>query len=156
MPALAEIRVIPQHLDETYRRLFPYFKRLENRGGTMGWYGGLFLPSIVGRDRVCHSERSPSPEILFWMGQPSVALFLWAFLFLLLGLLLSAGWAFFSKSLFIPDSAAPTVPGGTERERDRLREEKKFLTEARHHSAVPFEPPGISVFASGLNPPPPE
>ena len=28
MPALAEVRVIPEHLDETYRRLFPYFKRL--------------------------------------------------------------------------------------------------------------------------------
>ena len=28
MPALAEVRVIPEHLDETYRRLFPCFKRL--------------------------------------------------------------------------------------------------------------------------------
>jgi len=28
MPALAEVRVIPEHLDETYRRLFPYFRRL--------------------------------------------------------------------------------------------------------------------------------
>ncbi len=28
MPALAECRVIPEHLEETYRRLFPYFKRL--------------------------------------------------------------------------------------------------------------------------------
>jgi len=28
MPALSEVRVIPEHLDETYRRLFPYFQKL--------------------------------------------------------------------------------------------------------------------------------
>ncbi len=29
MPALAECRVIPEHLDQTYQRLLPYFKKLE-------------------------------------------------------------------------------------------------------------------------------
>lgn len=28
MPALAEVRVIPEHLNKTYRRLFPYFQKL--------------------------------------------------------------------------------------------------------------------------------
>jgi len=28
MPALAEVRVIPEHLKQTYRRLFPYFQKL--------------------------------------------------------------------------------------------------------------------------------
>jgi ATP adenylyltransferase len=28
MPALAEVRVIPEHLRKTYRRLFPYFQKL--------------------------------------------------------------------------------------------------------------------------------
>jgi ATP adenylyltransferase len=28
MPALAEVRVIPEHLEETYGRLSPYFKKL--------------------------------------------------------------------------------------------------------------------------------
>ena len=29
MPALAECRVIPEHLNQTYQRLLPYFKKLE-------------------------------------------------------------------------------------------------------------------------------
>ena len=29
MPALAEVRVIPEHLKETYRRLVPYFQKLQ-------------------------------------------------------------------------------------------------------------------------------
>jgi len=28
MPALAEVRVIPEHLERTYNRLFPYFRKL--------------------------------------------------------------------------------------------------------------------------------
>jgi ATP adenylyltransferase len=30
MPALAEVRVIPEHLKETYRRLLPYFQKLRS------------------------------------------------------------------------------------------------------------------------------
>jgi ATP adenylyltransferase len=29
MPALAEVRIIPEHLNQTYKRLLPYFKKLE-------------------------------------------------------------------------------------------------------------------------------
>ena len=29
MPALGEVRVIPEHLKETYRRLFPFFRKIE-------------------------------------------------------------------------------------------------------------------------------
>ena len=28
MPALADCRVIPEHLEQTYRRLLPYFRKL--------------------------------------------------------------------------------------------------------------------------------
>ncbi len=30
MPALAEVRIIPEHLNQTYKRLLPYFKKLKN------------------------------------------------------------------------------------------------------------------------------
>jgi ATP adenylyltransferase len=29
MPALADCRVLPEHLEQTYRRLLPYFKKLD-------------------------------------------------------------------------------------------------------------------------------
>jgi ATP adenylyltransferase len=30
MPALAEVRIIPEHLNQTYNRLLPFFKKLKN------------------------------------------------------------------------------------------------------------------------------
>ena len=90
----------------------------------MGLVRGIvfFLLLLVGIGFAILNDQPVSLKYYFGWVTPPLPLFLWAFLFLLLGLLLSAGWAFFSKiGLHSRIRLRRRSIAELERERDRLR-----------------------------------
>jgi uncharacterized integral membrane protein len=86
----------------------------------------FFLLLLVGIGFAILNEQPVSLKYYFCWASPPLPLFLWALLFLLLGLILSAGWAFFSKiGLHSRIRLRRRSLAELERERDRLREKKK-------------------------------
>jgi uncharacterized integral membrane protein len=94
----------------------------------MGLVQGIvfFLLLLAGIGFAIQNEQAVSLKYYFGWATVPLPLFLWVFLFLLLGLVLSAGWAFFSKiGLHSQIRLRRRSVAELERERDRLREEKK-------------------------------
>ena len=94
----------------------------------MGLVRGIvfFLLLLVGIGFAILNDQPVSLKYYFAWLTPPLPVFLWAFLFLLLGLILSAVWAFFSKiGLHSRIRLRRRSLAELERERDRLREEKK-------------------------------
>jgi uncharacterized integral membrane protein len=94
----------------------------------MGLVRGIifFLLLLVGIGFAILNDQPVSLKYYVGWVTPPLPLFLWAFLFLLLGLLLSAVWAFFTKiGLHSRIRLRRRSLAELERERDRLREEKK-------------------------------
>ena len=94
----------------------------------MGLVRGIifFLLLLVGIGFAIQNEQPVSLKYYFGWVSPPLPLFLWVFLLLFLGLLLSAGLAFFTKiALHSRIRLRRRSLADLERERDRLREEKK-------------------------------
>ncbi len=95
----------------------------------MGLVRGIvfFLLLLAGIGFAIQNDLPVSLKYYFDWVTPPLPLFLWAFLFLFLGLLLSAVWAFLSKiALHSRIRLSRRSIAELERERDRLREEKKL------------------------------
>lgn len=85
----------------------------------------LFVFVLLGIGFAILNDQPMSLKYYFGWVSPPLPLFLWAFLFLLFGLILSAIWAFFSKlalSSRIRQRKRTIVE--LEARRDRLQEEK--------------------------------
>ncbi len=94
----------------------------------MGLVRGIvfFLLVLVGIGFAIQNDQPVSLNYYFGWVTPPLPLFLWAFLFLLLGLLLSGFWSFFTKiALQSQIRLRRRSLAELERERDRLREEKR-------------------------------
>ena len=95
----------------------------------MGLVRGIvfFLLLLAGIGFAIQNDLPVSLKYYFDWVTPPLPLILWAFLFLFLGLLLSAVWAFLSKiALHSRIRLSRRSIAELERERDRLREEKKL------------------------------
>jgi uncharacterized integral membrane protein len=94
----------------------------------MGLARGIifFLLLVLGIGFAIQNDGPVSLKYYFGLQTPPLPLFLWALLFLLLGLVLSGLWAFFSKiGLHSRIRLSQRTITGLERERDRLAEERK-------------------------------
>ncbi len=95
----------------------------------MGLVRGIlfFVLLLVGIGFAILNDQPVSLKYYFGWATLPLPLFLWAFLFLLLGLTLSAVWAFFSKiGLHSRIRLRRRSLADLEREVERLREEKKI------------------------------
>jgi uncharacterized integral membrane protein len=94
----------------------------------MGLARGIifFLLLVLGIGFAIQNDGPVSLKYYFGLQTPPLPLFLWALLFLLLGLVLSGLWAFFSKiGLHSRIRYTQRTIAGLERERNRLAEERK-------------------------------
>jgi uncharacterized integral membrane protein len=94
----------------------------------MGLVRGMifFVLLLLGIGFAILNDQPISLKYYFGWVSPPLPLFLWAFLFLLLGLILSSVWAFFSKiGLHSRIRLSRRSLADLEREAERLREEKK-------------------------------
>lgn len=95
----------------------------------MGLIRGIvfFILLIVGIGFAIQNDQPVSLKYYFGLVTPPLPLFLWAFLFVLLGLILSAVWAFISRiGLYSRIRLHRRSIEELERERDRLRDDKKI------------------------------
>jgi uncharacterized integral membrane protein len=95
----------------------------------MGLIRGIvfFILLIVGIGFAIQNDQPVSLKYYFDLVTPPLPLFLWAFLFVLLGLILSAVWAFISRvGLHSRIRLHRRSIEELERERDRLRDDKKI------------------------------
>jgi len=95
----------------------------------MGLIRGIvfFILLIVGIGFAIQNDQPVSLKYYFGLVTPPLPLFLWAFLFILLGLILSAVWAFISRiGLYSRIRLHRKSIEELERERDRLRDDKKI------------------------------
>jgi len=94
----------------------------------MGLARGIifFLLLVLGIGFAILNDGPISLKYYFSLETPPLPLFLWALLFLLLGLILSGLWSFFSKiGLHSRIRQSQRAIAGLERERNRLAEERK-------------------------------
>ncbi len=85
----------------------------------------FFLLLIAGIGFAILNDQSISLKYYFGWVSPPLPLFLWAFLFLLAGLILSGIWAFFSKlGLYSRIRQRKKAIAELEQQRNRLKEEK--------------------------------
>jgi uncharacterized integral membrane protein len=88
----------------------------------------FFLLLVLGIGFAIQNDGPVSLKYYFGLETPPLPLFLWALLFLLLGLILSGLWAFFSKiGLHSQIRHSQRVVSELERERNNLTEERKSL-----------------------------
>jgi uncharacterized integral membrane protein len=95
----------------------------------MGLIRGIvfFILLIVGIGFAIQNDQPVSLKYYFGLVTPPLPLFLWAFLAVLLGLILSAVWAFVSRiGLHSRIRLHRRSIADLERERDRLRDDKKI------------------------------
>ncbi|MCX5915592.1 MAG: LapA family protein [Deltaproteobacteria bacterium] len=95
----------------------------------MGLFRGIvfLILLIVGIGFAIQNDQPVSLKYYFGLVTPPLPLFLWAFLFVLLGLILSAVWAFISRiGLHSRIRLHRRSIEELERERDRLRDDKKI------------------------------
>jgi uncharacterized integral membrane protein len=95
----------------------------------MGLIRGIvfFILLIVGIGFAMQNDQPVSLKYYFGLVTPPLPLFLWAFLFVLLGLILAAVWAFISRiGLHSRIRLHRRSIEELERERDRLRDDKKI------------------------------
>jgi len=95
----------------------------------MGLFRGIvfLILLIVGIGFAIQNDQPVSLKYYFGLITPPLPLFLWAFLFVLLGLILSAVWAFISRiGLHSRIRLHRRSIEELERERDRLRDDKKI------------------------------
>jgi len=86
----------------------------------------FFLFLLIGVGFAILNDQPVSLKYYFGWTSPPWPLFLWAFLFLFLGLILSAAWAFFAKiGLHSQIRLRRRTVAELERERDRLGERGK-------------------------------
>ena len=93
----------------------------------MGFIRGaiFFLILLAGIGFAIQNDQAISLRYYFGWESPPLPLFLWAFLFLLLGLILSGVWAFVSRwSLRSRIRQGKKTLAWLEQERDRLKEGK--------------------------------
>jgi uncharacterized integral membrane protein len=96
----------------------------------MGLVRGIifFLLLLVGIGFAIHNDQPVSLRYYFGWASSSLPLFLWAFLFLLCGLILSSLWAFTAKlSLHSRVRKERRALADLEGRRDRVKEEKRPL-----------------------------
>lgn len=96
----------------------------------MGLARGIifFLFLVLGIGFAIQNDGPVPLRYYFGLETPSLPLFLWALLFLLLGMILSGLWAFFCKiGLRSRIRHFQRVIADLERERNRLPEERKSL-----------------------------
>ena len=94
----------------------------------MGLARGIifFLLLVLGIGFAIQNDGPISLKYYFGLETPPLPLFLWVLLFLLLGLILSGLWSFFSKiGLHSRIRHTQRTIAGLERERNRLAEERK-------------------------------
>jgi len=94
----------------------------------MGLARGIifFLLLVVGVGFAIQNDSPVSLKYYFGLETPPLPLFLWALLFLLLGLILSGLWAFFSKiGLHSRIRQSRKAIADLEGQRDRLAEGRK-------------------------------
>lgn len=99
-------------------------------GGIMGLARGIifFIVLVLGIGFAIQNDGPVSLKYHFGMETPPIPLFLWALLFLLLGLVLSGLWAFFSRiGLHSRIRHLQRAIAELERERDSLPEGEKKL-----------------------------
>ena len=85
----------------------------------------FFLLLLAGIGFAILNDQPISLKYYFGLVSPPLPLFLWAFLFLLLGLIVSGIWAFFSKlGLYSRIRQRKKTIVELEEKRDRLKEEK--------------------------------
>lgn len=95
----------------------------------MGLIRGIlfFILLIVGIGFAIQNDQPVSLKYYFGLVTPALPLFLWAFLFVLVGLILSAVWAFISRiGLHSRIRLHRRSIEELERERDRLQDDKKI------------------------------
>jgi uncharacterized integral membrane protein len=95
----------------------------------MGLIRGIvfFILLIVGIGFAIQNDQPVSLKYYFGLVTPPLPLFLWAFLAVLLGLILSAVWAFVSRiGLHSRIRLHRRSIADLERERDRLRDDEKI------------------------------
>ena len=95
----------------------------------MGLIRGIvfFILLIVGIGFAIQNDQPVSLKYYFGLVTPALPLFLWAFLFVLVGLILSAVWAFISRiGLHSRIRLHRRSIEELERKRDRLREVSKI------------------------------
>ena len=86
----------------------------------------FFLLLVLGIGFAIQNDSPVSLKYYFGLETPPLPLFLWALLFLLLGLILSGVWTFFSKiGLYSRIRQSRKAIGDLERERNRLSEERE-------------------------------
>ncbi len=93
----------------------------------------LFVFVLLGIGFAISNDEPLSLKYYFGWVSPPLPLFLWAFLFLLFGLILSAIWAFFSKlTLNARIRQGKRAIAELEERRDRLHEQKdtRFTAES--------------------------
>jgi uncharacterized integral membrane protein len=87
----------------------------------------FFILLIVGIGFAIQNDQPLSLKYYFGLVTPPLPLFLWAFFFVLVGLVLSAVWAFISRiGLYSRIRLHRRSIEELERERDRLQEDKKI------------------------------
>jgi uncharacterized integral membrane protein len=100
----------------------------------------FFFLLIVGIGFAIQNDQPVSLKYYFGLVTPPLPLFLWAFLFVLLGLILSAIWALISRiGLHSRIRLHRRSIEELERERDRLRDDKKIP-----EGATPVQKPFLS------------
>jgi uncharacterized integral membrane protein len=86
----------------------------------------FFLLLVLGIGFAIQNDEPVSLKYYFGLQTPPLPLFLWALLFLFLGLILSGLWSFFSKmGLHSRIRQNQRTIASLERDRNRMAEEKK-------------------------------